>query len=76
EGSVSGDAPRYTLDLRAVWQGPSSYLEGYFLQKSCFITQQPVQNRPAASPPTVSQVACEPISDLLPLDSITASQGS
>jgi hypothetical protein len=77
EGSVSGDAPRYTLDLRSVWQGPSSYPEGYFLQKSCLITQQLVQNRPAASPPTVSQVACGPISDdLVPLGSITASQGS
>lgn len=73
EGSVSGNAPAYTLDLQAIWQGPSSQPGGYFLQKSCSITQEVVQNRSAASPPTVSQVSCQPISNLIPLNTITAS---
>jgi hypothetical protein len=73
EGSVSGNAPAYMLNLQAIWQGPSSQAGGYFLQKSCAITQEFVQNRPAASAPSVSQVNCQPISDLIPLNSITAS---
>ena len=48
------DQPDYTLQLLALWQGPSSDLSAHYLTKTCRITQGEV---PAASPPTEPDAA-------------------
>lgn len=62
-------APDYTLNMRAIWTGPSSEPRGYYVQKTCRIAQAPII---AGANPTSSsrvQITCEPTSP--PLSSFT-----
>ena len=43
--------PDYTLEMLALWQGPSSELAGYYLTRSCLVTQTEILVEP--TPPTV-----------------------
>lgn len=38
-GEFGGDSSSYDLTLQAVWTGPASNPEGYYLEKTCRITQ-------------------------------------
>ena len=49
------DQPDYTLQLLALWQGPSSDLSGHYLTKTCRITQG--ENPPASSPVVPEETA-------------------
>lgn len=44
----------YALSLRAIWQGPSSYPEGYFLEKTCQITRQTPSAAPRIQEPSIT----------------------
>lgn len=58
DGRVTSD--RYTLELQAIWQGPSARSRGYYIAKSCQIIQgrkvgPPAQlNFGSSAPPAVS----------------------
>lgn len=69
-GDVPAGLPEYTLKLRAVWLGPSSNLKGYFLEKSCLITQDPMATGIAPLTPNsgLVQVICQPVSDKIWID--------
>jgi hypothetical protein len=63
----------YNLQLRAVWQGPRSQTEPYYVEKNCQITQsyQPIVTGSRVTPNqgrveniAVAQVNCQPISEL------------
>jgi hypothetical protein len=74
---VPAGFPEYTLKLRAVWLGPSSNLKGYFLEKSCLITQ--AANATVIDPLTPNsglvQVTCQPVSDKIWIDPQPLVQG-
>lgn len=59
------DGDRYGLDLMAVWLGPTSLREGYYLEKECTIrprvvTDTTVDDRDTSAPPDqVAEVKCE-----------------
>lgn len=53
KGQVPPGLPQYTVVLQAVWQGPSAFANGYYLQKSCLVTRLPSLTAGA-------QVQCEP----------------
>ncbi len=75
-GDVPAGLPEYTLKLRAVWLGPSSNLGGYFLEKSCLITQ--ATNATLANPaiPNAAvQVTCQPVGDKILIDPQPLVQG-
>jgi len=76
-GDVPAGLPEYTLKLRAVWLGPSSNLKGYFLEKSCLITQ--AANATVIDPLTPNsglvQVTCQPVSDKIWIDPQPLVQG-
>ncbi len=69
--------PDYTLQLLALWQGPSSYLNGYYQAKVCQITPvvkspspqataSPSQAAPAEALTTIARVDCQPTTPLVP----------
>lgn len=52
KGQVTSDA--YTLELQAIWQGPSARSGGYYIAKSCQITQNRRVNPVTSAPETRS----------------------
>nr|WP_228035535.1 DUF5357 family protein [Oculatella sp. LEGE 06141] len=56
--------PDYTLQLQAIWRGPSSQPQGYTIGKTCALRQISTRTvRGAGSPSTVvsTQVTCDPV---------------
>jgi hypothetical protein len=57
----------YTVVLQALWQGPSSDPNGYYLEKTCLLTQAPrAPGSTNASPQALTQVRCGPVSSPYP----------
>lgn len=44
--------PDYTIQMLAIWQGPSSNLQGYHLTRNCLITPTEINTPPATPTPT------------------------
>lgn len=73
-GRVLPDS-QYTLELQAIWQGPSARTGGYYLTKACQITQgrklgppAEVDSRsPAPSAPRLGTIKCEAPSQPRPI---------
>lgn len=67
---VAPGVPTNLLQLQAVWTGPSSNPDGYVLQKSCAISQAPIQQfvEGAALPtaPALYRMDCGPIASSAP----------
>lgn len=61
--TIPPGSPDYTLRLEAIWQGPSSQLGGYTLEKTCRIGQ--VYQRPTSASDNTTlvttRVTCEPV---------------
>lgn len=76
-GDVPAGLPEYTLKLRAVWLGPSSNLRGYFLEKSCLITQGANATLTNLATPNAAsvEVTCEPVGDKIWIDPQSLVQG-
>jgi Family of unknown function (DUF5357) len=58
----------YTVLLQAVWQGPSSYPGGYYLEKPCQVTRE-ITTVPIGSPTantSSTQVSCDLSTSLFP----------
>jgi hypothetical protein len=68
-GQIPPNLPRYTVVLQAIWQGPSAFQGGYYLQRSCLITQTNRIPRSVTAPTRFgAQVRCEAVSEPLPID--------
>ncbi|NJR60893.1 MAG: DUF5357 domain-containing protein [Cyanobacteria bacterium CRU_2_1] len=58
-------SPEDVLNLQAIWSGPSSKANGYILEKTCFISQAPVQITPApASSGQSYQMTCQSVTSI------------
>jgi hypothetical protein len=54
----------YTVLLQALWQGPSSFANGYYLTRSCNVSRVASLNNRQLPPGTIAtQVRCGPVSD-------------
>jgi hypothetical protein len=51
-------APEYTVVLQAIWQGPSAFPRGYYMQKSCLVSRVANQAPTATAPGALAQVRC------------------
>lgn len=70
-GQVPPSRQGYTVVLQAIWNGPSEQTVGYYLQKTCLVTQGA---RATNSPTTAAtEVTCGPTSEPIPL-AVTPSQ--
>ena len=58
-GSYSSPSESYNLTLRAIWDGPASKPDGYYLEKNCRITQKipPIADVDGNEPLSADQIA-------------------